>query len=276
MRGLAYALFAVVAWSTNYLAGRFLVASGADPLAMSIMRFVLATPLLFLLAKFPRYRGGVSLLVALGLLGVAGFNLLLYSALAYVTAAVASLFVVLASPITQSLEALLARRRPHKAALLGSLVAVAGAYLILEPYIAVRSYLGPLLAILATLSWAAYTVLVRRSYLLYSPVEAMAWISLFGLTVMLPLVPVSRLDTLMDLSTLLLLAYIAAVPGALAYTSWNVAVQDIGPRRSAALLPLMPVLTALLSYAPLGEVLTPAQLAGMAITIAGVYLSVRR
>jgi len=276
MRGLAYALFAVVAWSTNYLVGRFLVAGGADPLAMSMLRFALATPLLFFLAKFPRYRGSAPLLAALGLLGVAGFNLLLYSALAYVTAAVASLFVVLASPITQTLEALLARRRPKKAALLGSLVAVAGAYLILEPYIAIRSYLGPLLAISATFSWAAYTVLVRRAYSLYSPVEAMAWISLFGLAAMLPLTPLSRPDTLTSFSTLFLMAYVAAVPGALAYTSWNVAVQDIGPRRSAALLPLMPVLTALLSHLLLGEVLTPTQLAGTAITIVGVYLSVRR
>jgi Uracil-DNA glycosylase len=31
MRGLAYALFAVAAWSTNYLVGRFLVAGGPTP-----------------------------------------------------------------------------------------------------------------------------------------------------------------------------------------------------------------------------------------------------
>ena len=60
----------------------------------------------------------------LGLLGVAGFNLLFYSSLAYVTTA---LFVVLESPATQLLEAALAWRRP------GSLAAVAGAYLTLEP-----------------------------------------------------------------------------------------------------------------------------------------------
>jgi len=49
---------------------------------------------------------------------------LFYSSLAYVTTA---LFVVLESPATQLLEAALAWRRP------GSLAAVAGAYLILEP-----------------------------------------------------------------------------------------------------------------------------------------------
>ena len=63
-------------------------------------------------------------LALLGLLGVAGFNLPLYSSLAYVTTA---LFVVVESPATQLLETALARRRP------GSLAAVAGAYHTPEP-----------------------------------------------------------------------------------------------------------------------------------------------
>jgi len=276
MRDLLYALFSVVAWSTNYLVGRFLVANGIDPLALSILRFTLATPLLFLLAKFPPYRGAAGRLALLGLLGVAGFNLLLYSALAYVTAAVASLFVVMASPATQLLESAVARRRPGGAALLGSLLAVAGAYLILEPYLAVRSCLGPLLAALATLSWAVYTVSVRHVYPLYNPVEASAWISLFGLLAMLPPAPASRISTLADPTTFILVAYVAAVPGALAYASWNIAVQKASPRRSAAVLPLMPVLTTLFSYLLLGEALTPSQFVGMAAAVTGVYVAVRR
>ena len=124
MRDISYALFSVAAWSTNYLVGRFLVAGGVDPVAMSI---AIATPPLFLMARFPPYRGAARRLDLLGLLGVASFNLLLYSSLAYVTAAVASLFVVLESPATQLLEAALAWRRS------GYLAAVAEAYLTLEP-----------------------------------------------------------------------------------------------------------------------------------------------
>jgi drug/metabolite transporter (DMT)-like permease len=164
------------------------------------------------MARFPPYRGAARRLALLGLLGVAGFNLLLYSSLAYVTAAVASLLVVFASPATQLLEAALARRRPGGVTLLGSLAAVAGAYLTLEPYLAVRSYLGALLAALATLSWAVYTVLVRDVYRLYSPVEAVAWISLFGLAAMSPTAAVSKPATLADPLVLALVTYIAVCP----------------------------------------------------------------
>ena len=55
MSGISYALFSVAAWSTNYIVGRFLVAGGVDPVAMSIPRFAVATPLLFLTARFPPY-----------------------------------------------------------------------------------------------------------------------------------------------------------------------------------------------------------------------------
>ena len=61
----------------------------------------------------------------------------------------------------------------------------------------------------------------------------------------------------------------------MAYAAWNVAVQRAGPRRSAAVLPLMPVLTTLLSYLLLGEALTATQLIGMAVAVAGVYISAR-
>jgi len=52
----------------------------------------------------------------------------------------------------------------------------------------------------------------------------MAWVSLIGLAAMSPTAAVSRPATLLDPLVLALVAYIAAVPGALAYAAWNVAV----------------------------------------------------
>jgi len=65
------------------------------------------------------------------------------------------------------------------------------------------------------------------------------------------------------------------VPGALAFAAWNVAVQKACPRRSSAVLHLMPVLTILFSYLLLGEALTVTQLIGIAVAVAGVYTSAR-
>jgi hypothetical protein len=57
-----------------------------------------------------------------------------------------------------------------------------------------------------------YTVLVRGVYRLYSPVEAIAWISLFGLAAMSPTAAVSRPETQAHPLVLALVAYVATVP----------------------------------------------------------------
>jgi drug/metabolite transporter (DMT)-like permease len=273
--GLLLATASTVAWSTNYLVGRYLASGGVDPLALSVARFALATPVIFALARLPRYRGGLALLAALGLLGVAGFNIFLYSSLVHISAAAASLFVVLASPTTQLLQAMLHREAPSRGALLGSAASFAGAYLILEPYITIKSLLGPALAILATLSWSLYTVLVRRVYALYTPAEAMAWISLFGTLAMSPLAAYADNHTLLTPTYAALVLYVALVPGAVAYTAWNTAVKLADPQSAASLLPLMPVITTALSAVLLHEGLTPLQTIGMALAIAGVYTALR-
>jgi hypothetical protein len=48
---------------------------------------------------------------------------------------------------------------------------------------------------------------------------------------------VSMPEILAHLLVFAIVAYIAAVPGALACAAWNVAVQKAGRRRSAAVLP---------------------------------------
>lgn len=273
--GVLLVFFSVAAWSSNYIVGRYLASSGVDPVALTVARFLLATPFLLAVVGPPRYRGGALELLLLGLLGIALFNLTLYTSLAYISAAVASLFIVLASPTTQLIESLVNKRPPKLSALIGAVLSVVGAYLILEPYIAVRSYVGPVLAAAATVIWSLYTVRVKKIYRLYPPREATVWIYTLGTTLLLPASTAADFTSLASPTAAALVLYIAVVPGALAYTSWNIAVEKLGPRRSAAMLPLMPVLTTVFSIFILGEGLLPTQLLGMAISIAGVVMAVR-
>ncbi len=62
----------------------------------------------------------------------------------------------------------------------------------------------------------------------------MAWVSLFGLAAMSPTAAVSKPGNLADPLVLALVAYVVAVPGALAYAAWNVAVQPPEVRRGFA------------------------------------------
>lgn len=274
MSGVLLALFSVTAWSTNYVAGRYLALHGVDPIALSIARFAIATPVTFAVFRLPRYAGELKRLAVAGALGVAAFNLSLYASLQYMSAFAASLFVVLAGPLTASASYAARGRAPPPQVILGGSAALVGAYLALAPYISVKSLAGPLLAAIATASWSAYTIYVRRIYGAYRPGAASAWINLLGLADMAPAMPFARFDTLARWDVALPLLYVATVPGALAYAAWNAAVDRAGPAKTAAVLPLMPVMTLTIS-ALLGEAPSPAQAVGMALTIAGVYLTAR-
>jgi len=113
-------------------------------------------------------------------------------------------------------------------------------------------------------TWAVYTVLMKGMHRLYSPVEG-PWVSLFGLAAMSPTAVVFKPATLVDPLVLALVAYVAAVPGASACAAWNVAVQPPEVSRGVA-----PNAVHLFS-----ETLTATQLVGMAVAVAGVYISAR-
>ncbi|AFA39477.1 EamA-like transporter family [Pyrobaculum oguniense TE7] len=275
MLGLLLALFSVTAWSTNYVAGRYLALHGVDPIALSLARFAVATPVIFAMTRFPRYAGGMRELALSSALGVSVFNIALYAALGYMSASAASLFVVMASPLTVVISYAARREAPPPTAVVGSLLALAGAYLVLAPYISIKSALGPALASVATLSWTAYTLYVRRLYKIYPPGPASAWISLMGLAFLAPTAVVAHFNTLAGWDVATALLYVAVVPGALAYTAWNVAISRAGPAKTAATLPLLPVITLAISAIILGEVPTIMQTVGITTAALGVFLTVR-
>ncbi|ACB39267.1 protein of unknown function DUF6 transmembrane [Pyrobaculum neutrophilum V24Sta] len=269
LKGVGYGLFSVAAWSTNYLVGRALGTAGVDPLGLTLVRFAIATPVLFLMAGLPRYKGQLKDLAVSGLLGVALFNALLYSSLHFIDAATASLFVVFSSPITYMVGVALRAERASPVRSLGVALSVLGAYLILAPRGSGEA-LGALMALGSAISWSLYTLRVGRLYRRYSPVEAMAWSSLLGTAAMALALPISNLAIPLQFAPLVV--YIALVPGALAYASWNSAVKSMGPS-AAYMLPLLPAITSALSWIVLKEPLTSLQMAGMALAVAGVYLA---
>ncbi|ABP50497.1 MULTISPECIES: EamA family transporter [Pyrobaculum] len=85
----------------------------------------------------------------------------------------------------------------------------------------------------------------------------------------------AHFQTLMSVEKLAALAYISLVPGALAYTIWNLAMAKAG-HQAASAFPFMPVFTLIISTILLHEVATEAQLLGMTLAIIGVSLTIKQ
>jgi drug/metabolite transporter (DMT)-like permease len=137
---------------------------------------------------------------------------------------------------------------------------------------------GDLVMLLAVLSWALYTVLLRRwgNYFALPPLVLLAAFVSVGLVVILPFY-------LMELRqvggfevtgrTLGAISYTALMASLVAYVTWNQGVKIVGAARASLALYSMPVFAAVLAYLLLGEILQGFHWMGGALIFGGLLLA---
>ena len=277
-----FPLVATVSWGTNAVAGRFLVGGGyIDGITLTLVRFALATPLIFAAAAYMNEKvvgsGKRDIVIAslLGLLGVTGFNTLFYTALGYMEAALVSLITSLITPMTYIAAVALGMDRLDLKGIVGIVMAVAGAYLILAPGGSSINFLGAVLAFGAAVSWTVYTLAVRGVASRMGPTASLAWSSLLGTLALTP-AAINIPNTVINPVVIALILYVAIVPGALGYAAWNLGVKMAGPTLPSTFIPVVPLTATILGWILLGEQLTFREMLGGLFIIAGILIVVKR
>jgi drug/metabolite transporter (DMT)-like permease len=280
-------------WAGNAVTGRML--SGVvPPVTLNLLRWVLAFLLLLPLAGWV-LRPGSGLwphwkrFAVLGLLGVGCYNALQYLALKTSTPINVTL-VAASSPVWMlGLGALFFGVRVTQRQLLGAALSIAGVLVVLgrgelESLLRVRLVPGDFYILLATAAWALYSwLLVRPSdppairgnwaaFLMAQVVPGLGWSLLFAAGEW------SGGDRHIAWSWPLVaaLAYVAIGPSILAYRSWGLGVQRVGPTLAGFFANLTPLFAALLSAAFLGEPPHLYHAIAFALIVGGIVVSSRR
>ncbi len=137
---------------------------------------------------------------------------------------------------------------------------------------------GDLWVLLATLAWAGYTVCLRWRPAKLDPLVFLTSIAAIGVVAMAPLYALeiaSGTTMKVNAASLLGIVYVGMFASVFAYIFWNSGVEQVGPGRAGAFMYLMPVFTAVLSMALLGEVLRFYHAIGIVLIFSGIYLSSR-
>lgn len=290
------------AWSSPYLlltlatlfwAGNFVLARAMHemipPMAMAFWRWTLAAALLLpfgwrrALAQRELVRRGLPALVALGLLGVAGFNTLVYTALTTTTATNAVLLNSAMPAVIVALSWAVLGERITRVQALGLAISFAGVVTIVARgewagLLALTVTPGDLWVLAAVLSWSAYTVLLRWRPPGLDPVAFLTVIVPVGCVALLPLYLWERSGgAAVEISgaVFLSLAYFAVFPSLASYLCWNRAVAEVGPSRAGLFIHLMPVFGTVLAVAFLGERPQPFHGVGIVLVFGGIYLTTR-
>ena len=283
MPALLLLVLATLFWAGNYVVGEQVVRA-VDPVSLTWLRWVLAAvPLVALAHVLERPRWGEVLrawrsMLVLSLIGVAGYPLLLYTALQHTTAVNASL-INAANPALIVVAAVLLGQATAGWRVWGGVgIGLVGVLAVLtqgdvDRLLGLRFNVGDLLMVGAILAWTAYTLGVRR---LQVPVLAATAVQVvLTVVVLAPVLLVTGLQLPPDRSSWWAVLLIAALPSVGSYLCWNLAVTRVSPGTAAASMNLVTVFVLVIA-AMLGRPPTAVQLVGGALVIGGVLLAQSR
>lgn len=282
---LVCVLLPTLFWGSNVVVARGLVQGMPAP-GLIVARWSLAALILLAFAGPSLWRqrrlawAHRGTLLLLGVTGIAGFNSLVYLALAHTTAVNGSL-IQGGIPITVvCLSWLTGGERATGRTLVAMAIAFAGLAVIvthgdLETLWALRFNPGDALIALGIWLWGFYIVMVNRRPTGLTPGAFLLAIVLVGETALLVSAAVGLLRPLAFEPTparLAGIAYIATFPSAIAYYLWNRGVAAIGPNRAGQSQYLLPVFGSLFAVLLLGETFALYNAVGTVLVLGGVYL----
>lgn len=273
-------------WSGNFVLSRGMHAD-IPPLALSFWRWALALAIMlaFSWRTFLGQRGIVyrerRFIIIQGLLGVTGFNSLIYLAVQSTTA-VNAVLINSCVPILIALCSLFINKEPLSLwQWAGILVSLSGVTLIivggkLGSLVELDFNRGDLLVLCAGLAWALYSVNLKRFPDELHPFSYLLGIMVAGLIGILPFYILELgmgYGLTANLPTLTTIVYVAIFPSVLAFIFWNRAVRDIGANRAGVFIHLMPVFSSIMAIMFLGESIELFHLQGIALVFAGIFLA---
>jgi drug/metabolite transporter (DMT)-like permease len=273
-------VFATLFWAGNYVVGAIAVQS-ISPLDLTWLRWVLAAVPLLILAQLvekPDWRRALRSwrrLAVLAALGVAGYVLLLYTALEYTSALSASLINAANPAVMALLAAVVLRERLGWRVVAGLILGLFGVLLVitngsLGSVFSMRFNIGDLLMLVAITVWSVYTIVGRK--LDVPPITATAIQATMVAVALAPFAIAGGVTWPAEASVGLSVVFIAVVPSIGAYVLWNLALKQVSPTTAGLYLNLVTVFTVIISVI-LGAQLTLAQAIGGLVVFAGVALS---
>ena len=275
-------LGAVLIWSGNMTINQLTVGAIA-PSSIAFLRWVLALALLtpFLLPSAWHHRHIIRRewpkLAVLGLLGMGLWQGLAYVAAETTSATNMGILAAMVPLLTVLLSALILREAPSLGGVVGGLLALLGVLVLLgrgDPLslLELQVALGDLLMVVAATCYALYGVMLKRW-----PMDLPPWILLYAQVVfaVLFLLPPYLMGpmTPVDGQNIGLILY-AGIPASIITTFlWMRAIRQIGASQASIFINLMPLFSALIAMAFLGERIALFHLVGGILVLAGVLMA---
>lgn len=281
VKGHLSASLTVVIWAMTFISTKILLKSFL-PIEILFIRFLIGFFMLTIASRkilpFKGWREESYYIIA-GLFGVFLYYYLENVALTYTLA----MNVGIIGSVSPFMTALISRfilkqGKIPRVFVLGFICSMIGISLISLSGTLNVNPIGDGLALIATVCWASYSLLVKKiSGFGYGTIATTQRIFFYGLLFMLPVLfltldsfDLSRFTGFGNVENLLFLGIGAS---ALCFVTWNFSVKNLGAVRAAVYIYTIPMLTTIASVLILGETWTIKTFLGILLTLAGLVLS---
>ena len=280
------AILTVTIWGLTFISTKVLIGNGLTPQEIFLLRFAIAYIGIWfisprrLYAKSWKDEGWLALG---GLTGGSIYFLTENTALG-ITLACNVAFIVCTTPLLTTILALLIYKKERATVPLigGSLIALAGVALVVYNghFVLKLSPLGDFLSFLAALSWAFYSLIMRKLFTRYDTVFITRKIFFYGLLTILPAFFFSpwqaKFSTIIEPSVLWNLLFLGVLASLVCFVVWNIILKRLGTIQASNYIYLNPLATMMGSAFLLSEPITYMTLIGSGLILGGVYLAGRK
>lgn len=272
----------IIVWGCTFISSKFLL-DYLRPAEIMFYRFIIAYVAIILIdRKFtpPRSWRDELKFAAAGIFGVTLYFLTENYALLYSTASNVGLLVSTAPLLTAVLSHFFLKGEKFRLIfIIGAAVAMAGVFLVIfnGSFVLGISPLGDALAIGSALSWAIYSIFMKKLGDNYSAATITRRTFFYALISFIPFVIFGEIrifppDILLPAVWLNLL-FLGIIASAIGYFVWAFAISKLGAVRTNNLIYFIPLVTVVVAWIVLGEELSLFAIIGAVLIMAGVYVS---
>lgn len=275
------AILTVFIWGTTFVSTKYLLENGFGSVEIMVVRFTVAYIILFLLypvIKKCQWKEEI-IFFMMGATGGVLYFLAENSALKITTASNVAM-IVSTTPLLSAVIAhfLTKDERISKNTFIGFAVAIIGIGCVVlnGKFILKLNPLGDFLAFLSALSWAFYSIILKKTGEKYNLFFVTRKMVFYALITSVPIMVLTgeriSFNNMGNMYIIFNFLFLGGVASALCYVVWQKCISKIGMVTASSYIYLSPMITIITAVIFINENITVFSIAGCIMIITGVYI----
>ena len=285
-----YLVCATLFWAGNFIVGKTASINEIPPISLNFYRWLVAWLILLpftfreLIKKKNYILNNIGLFIVLGITAVTIFNSALFYSLKF-TQVISGVLMISTVPVMIIfISSLLKIEKTNFFQIIGVGLSLTGVlFIITKADLGLLKNLdfnrGDLIMIIAMLSWATYSALLKKKKYELSQISLLQVVISFGVIFLIPLyfIDMNMGNSIkLEKPFFLTLTYVVLFPGLASFFFWIKGVASIGANRSGIFLHLMPIFGAVMAMIIFDEKFMFYHLLGAVFILMGIILSNRK